>query len=286
MEGKGVKTYADGGSYDGDWHNDSFHGQGVRKWADGDGYSGSWINGKRTGHGVWTWASGDQYDGEWHEDVRTGYGIYKWPSGDVYRGNWVAGNMEGKGVKIYGDGGSYDGDWHNGFFHGQGVRKWANGNEYYGDWNLPKKTLPSDLQSEIEQFFNRDDVSKPCPDKKKHINGHQIRYRLNHITVLHQQFEVNIKIDIDYDTFCRYVPAYIKKPNHDSWGTCLCVLCLNPEMKFEKLQHLKQKFPRIKTALDGLPSDLSTIIKDDDQKKRISTKFNGIERGKYQFIIF
>jgi hypothetical protein len=136
----------------------------------------------------------------------------------------------------------------------------------------PKKTSPSSLQTEIEQFFNRDDISKPCPDKKKHVDNHQIRYRLNHLTVLHQRFELETSIDIDYDTFCHQVPIYIKKPNHDSWGTCLCIICLNPQMKFEKIQYLKPKNPNVKTALEGVSCDISELVKDNDVKEVFKQK--------------
>ncbi|CAF1477301.1 unnamed protein product [Adineta steineri] len=56
--------------------------------------------------------------------------------------------------------------------------------------SLPKKTSQSSLQTEIEAFLNRDDITKICPDKNKQIDGHQIRYRLNHLNILHQQFEL------------------------------------------------------------------------------------------------
>ena len=52
--------------------------------------------------------------------------------------------------------------------------------------NLSKKSLPvtisrsrSSIQTQIEDFLCRDDISKLCPEKKEQINGHQIRYRLN-----------------------------------------------------------------------------------------------------------
>jgi hypothetical protein len=55
--------------------------------------------------------------------------------------------------------------------------------------SLPKKNSQSSLQIEIETSLNRDDISKVCPDKHKQVDGHQIRYRLNHLNILHQQFE-------------------------------------------------------------------------------------------------
>ena len=127
---------------------------------------------------------------------------------------------------------------------------------------LPKKTSQSSLRTEIEAFLCRDDISKPCPDKHKQINNQQIRYRLNHLNILHKQFELETDIDIDYATFTRYVPSYIQKPNHDSWGTCLCMKCLNPQIKYEKLNQLKHKHSSIKHFMDSTPVDLYDLAKD------------------------
>ena len=134
--------------------------------------------------------------------------------------------------------------------------------------NLSKKSLPvttsrSSIQTQIEDFLCRDDISKLCPEKKKQINGHQIRYRLNYLNILHQQFESETNIDIDYVTFTRYIPSYIKKPDYQNWGTCLCMTCLNPQMKYEKLQQLKNKYSCIKVIRDTIPIDLCDLTKDD-----------------------
>ncbi|CAF3885140.1 unnamed protein product, partial [Didymodactylos carnosus] len=53
-----------------------------------------------------------------------------------------------------------------------------------------------------------------------------------------QRFEAETGIDIDYTTFTQHVPDYIMEPNHDSWGTCLCITCLNPELKTDKLRDM------------------------------------------------
>ena len=87
----------------------------------------------------------------------------------------------------------------------------------------PKYTLSSSLRTAIKTFLCQDHISKLCPDKKKNIDTHQIRYRLNHLSTLHQIFEYETQIDIEYVTFTRCVPSYIKKPSVESWGTCLCV---------------------------------------------------------------
>lgn len=60
-EGFGVKQWANGSRYEGNWQNDKMHGQGNFKWDKGDLYEGSYKNGLREGHGTKVWASGTQY---------------------------------------------------------------------------------------------------------------------------------------------------------------------------------------------------------------------------------
>ena len=44
-----------------------------------------------------------------------------------------------------------------------------------------------------------------------------------------------------YETFTWNVPFYITRPKPDDWGTCLCPICLNPELKLEALaKHLNE----------------------------------------------
>ena len=74
-----------------------------------------------------------------------------------------------------------------------------------------------------------------CPDTKKQKHQQEIRYRLNHLTILRQRFEMETNIDVDYHTFVHHVPSFIVKPKVDDWGTCLCLICVNPHMKFDKL---------------------------------------------------
>ncbi|CAM4989034.1 unnamed protein product, partial [Rotaria socialis] len=104
---------------------------------------------------------------------------------------------------------------------------------------LPKTTSRSSIQTEIETFLCRDDITKLCPDKRKKID------------------------DIDYVTFTRCVPSYIQKSNNDSWGTCLCMTCLNPQLKYEKLHQLKRKYACIKVIVDSTPIDLYDLAKDE-----------------------
>ena len=47
MHGYGVKTYADGDKYDGEWEYDRKHGHGVYTKADGSKYDGGWKYGEK-----------------------------------------------------------------------------------------------------------------------------------------------------------------------------------------------------------------------------------------------
>ena len=64
----------------------------------------------------------------------------------------------------------------------------------------------------IPTFAFQAHISKLCPDKKKQIDKLQILYQLNHLTVLHQQFEIETKVDV---IFLRYVPSFLVKPKVD-----------------------------------------------------------------------
>ena len=127
---------------------------------------------------------------------------------------------------------------------------------------VQKEWSTSSIQTQIEAFLCRDDVSKLCSNKGEQIDGHQIRYRLNHLNVLHEQFELETNIDVDYATFTRYVPSYIKRPNHECWGTCLCMLCLNSQIKYEKMHQLKNKHSCIKSIVDSTTIDLYDLASD------------------------
>ncbi|CAF3456591.1 unnamed protein product [Rotaria sp. Silwood2] len=129
----------------------------------------------------------------------------------------------------------------------------------------------------LKQFLCQDHITKLCPDKNKTVGDHQVRYLLHHLSTLHQIFESDTDIVIDYGTFTRYVPDYIQKPIHESSGTCLGITCLNPQIKLEKLKKLKQKYPCFQPIIDGIPLDLSELVKDEkelDNFKRKLMKLN------------
>ena len=82
MHGHGTYTWADGGTYTGQWANDGREGLGVYKPSPADltgpyeeKYDGWWRADKMHGQGKYYWSNGDVYDGMWKEDKRHGQGV-------------------------------------------------------------------------------------------------------------------------------------------------------------------------------------------------------------------
>ena len=65
-----------------------FQGHGIRQWADGDLYDGDWHQDLKEGQGAYTYMSGDVYEGQWHKDQRDGFGRIQMSNGDTYDGEW------------------------------------------------------------------------------------------------------------------------------------------------------------------------------------------------------
>ena len=95
----------------------------------------------------------------------------------------------------------------------------------------------------INAFFERDDVSRICPDKKKMVMTNEgpvqvpVRYLTDDLKILHIKYCAELE-NCDYSTFTRHVPPHVKQPHPSDWGTCLCVQCLNPSLKHERLMKL------------------------------------------------
>ena len=65
------------------------HGQGIKYYADGSKYEGQWEAGKIHGQGIYYYATGDKYEGQWEADKKHGQGIYTRQDGMVaYDGLW------------------------------------------------------------------------------------------------------------------------------------------------------------------------------------------------------
>ena len=119
---------------------------------------------------------------------------------------------------------------------------------------LPPVPLPritaEDLVTKIADLLCQDEISKVSPDKNKTKNGTQIRFRLHYLSVLHARFVAETGMECHYSTFTRHVPQHVIKPKASDWGTCLCAICLNPELKIEKLTKLGYLKPVVLDRMD------------------------------------
>ena len=69
-------------------------GKGVKEWANGDRYEGDFLNDHKHGFGIYRWGrqsawSGESFSGEYRNDKRHGQGSYSWPDGRRMSGRWV-----------------------------------------------------------------------------------------------------------------------------------------------------------------------------------------------------
>ena len=69
MNGKGVFTWTDGRSYNGEYVNDKKEGWGVFIWPDGRKFEGYWLGGKQHGRGKY-YKDGRMRVGEWENGKR------------------------------------------------------------------------------------------------------------------------------------------------------------------------------------------------------------------------
>ena len=126
-EGYGMKVYASGNMYEGQWRAGQFAGVGTMHSATGDRYVGQWVAGKQQGQGSEHYPTGDKYEGEWVAGLSEGQGTYHSADGNTYEGEWVAGKQEGKGTYHFASGSRYEGEFVAGTREGQGTYHYATG---------------------------------------------------------------------------------------------------------------------------------------------------------------
>ena len=62
-----------------------------------------------------------------------------------------------------------------------------------------------------------------------------------------------------YEKFTRNTPFYITRPKPDDWGTCLCAMCLNPELKLKALAtHLNESSFTYRNGIEA--TDINLLI--------------------------
>ena len=131
--GKGVKTYKDGRSYEGDFENGVRSGYGVTTISSKNfRFKGNFKFDKPNGQGEEVRGDGISYVGEYKDGGWHGAGKYTAVNGDVYEGQFLNGFLNGLGVALYKQGNKYEGEFKDGKRNGAGKYTAINGDVYEG----------------------------------------------------------------------------------------------------------------------------------------------------------
>jgi len=142
------------------------HGKGVRVWASGARYEGQWWQGEMHGFGIYVGAGveGERYEGQFNSGIREGRGIASYGHNEGGRFSDPLGNSCVSWLLVHchkladcnftrlQDGGLgrsvYDGDWVGGLFHGAGTFTSADGRLYEGEVSLPPlSAIPYEIKT-------------------------------------------------------------------------------------------------------------------------------------------
>ena len=137
-----------------------------------------------------------------------------------------------------------------------------------------------ELANAIEQFLVNDEITRLTPDKKI-IDGKQVRFLLNHLINLHQIFIYETRYDCSYSTFIRHVPSYIVSPKPHEWGTCLCITCLNPQIKPKRINQLKNSYPILNNLSRLLKNDITSMINDKNNVEEILKELDSLKKASF-----
>ena len=74
-----------------------FEGRGIRSYPNGGRYEGDWREGKRTGEGVQKFPNGARYEGSWKDDRASGSGTFIDEKGGAWSGTWLGGCLRRAG---------------------------------------------------------------------------------------------------------------------------------------------------------------------------------------------
>lgn len=110
--------------------------------------------------------------------------------------------------------------------------------------NIKSKGSETELQTKIQKFFVRDDVSRNTAGKNETVTKakekRQKRYLLDSMKNLHKTFkQENLDVTCSYFYFTRNRPWHIKSPSIDGREMCLCKIHANTMFKANAL-HSKQ----------------------------------------------
>ena len=141
LHGPGLRTYANGDSYEGELAGPAMlpNGRGTRLYADGGSLEGHFADGEAEGEARLTSAAGDVYEGPVRRSLPSGYGTWVGSNGARFEGEFERGARHGSGRLIQADGATIDGHWRNGLLDGRAEVVSADGARYAGDFVAGKR---------------------------------------------------------------------------------------------------------------------------------------------------
>ena len=164
--GKGLATYPNEDTYEGDYFCGNRNGLGVYKYHNGDSYEGEWLNNVKHGIGKFVYKEKGVYFGRFENNVKHGEGVFTYKrTGDNYSGNWKFDKKDGFGTYTYAEtklkisgiwtsGQLTQGRWifPNGvYYEGEFTKNKPNGN---GKWHFPNGNV-------VNGKFNQEEVEDP-----------------------------------------------------------------------------------------------------------------------------
>lgn len=138
--GKGIFTYPDGKTYEGDFVEDLPDGVGLMTYANCDTYDGHWVAGKMQGHGTYRFYDYNRdrlngfYEGFFVNSQFNGWGKREYQNKAIYCGNWAEGKRSGEGQILFATGESYSGLWKDDILP-EGVAHFPDGSFYSGHFS-------------------------------------------------------------------------------------------------------------------------------------------------------
>ncbi|MEW6670115.1 MAG: caspase family protein [Thermodesulfobacteriota bacterium] len=113
-EGKGLKSFPDGSTYEGFLKDGRLEGSGIYTWPDGSTHEGLFKADQAEGRGTRTAHSGMKYIGEFKEWVLNGQATCIWPDGTRCVGEFKGWELNGQATCVWPDGIKYVGDFSQG----------------------------------------------------------------------------------------------------------------------------------------------------------------------------
>ena len=78
-----------------------------------------------------------------------------------------------------------------------------------------------------------------------------VHYHRDTIELLHEKFLAEAMVECSLNTFARYLLKNVVEPKPEDWGTSLCKMCLNPELKIEALRDPEVKLETLLSLDDA-----------------------------------